>query len=195
MAKDIGALPGDLKRKADSIEKSMANKYKVATKRAAEAAVKRQSRVIESHSGGDSKLSGVNKAKGRAGNAKVGAKFRMLPSGDGGASAEVRATGPLQIIDRDTSGHVIRSAYSNIQTSTRRRGSLRGFIGPVLPGQTTGGRQAVIHIPGVGFRRSARHPGTNGKDTWRKGRDGALDDAGKTIGHEIDEAFRKGARG
>lgn len=143
-----------------------------AVKRSAEKAKAEQLSVIRADSGGDLMLSGVNKSKGRPGNAKLSVNYRVRSSGLT-ATALLKATGPLQIISNDTSGRVIRSAYSsNVRgTAARRRGGARGFIGPVVPGQFAGGgRKAVLNIPGVGFRRSARHPGTKGKDTWQRGR-------------------------
>lgn len=172
MAKDIGALPGDLVRKAEAIERSMARSYRDATRKAANAAKARQEERIAADSGGDMRLSGVNKRRGRAGGAKVGARVRMLREGDGGASAAVLASGPLQLIANPTKAHRIASAFRGAQS-----------------------QRSVINIPGVGYRRSAQHPGTSGKDTWRKARDSAINDAGKAIGREVDDAFRKGARG
>lgn len=172
MARDISQLPADLKRKADSIERSMARSYRDATRKAANAAKLVQEQRIAADSGGDSRLSGVNKRRGRAGGAKVGARVRMLREGAGGATAAVLASGPLQLIANPTKAHKIASAF-----------------------RSSGSRQPVINIPGVGYRRSAQHPGTRGRDTWRKARDGALDDAGRAVGREIDDAFRKGARG
>lgn len=133
-----------------------------------------QEKAIASVAGSDMSLSGVNKAKGRGGGAKVGVSFKVEMKGST-PQAFLKATGPLQLVENDTSGHVIRSAW----TSGKQR---KGFIGPVAGGQFTtsrgGGfigpvmsnRRGVIAIPGVGFRRSARHPGTTGQHPWRKGR-------------------------
>ena len=131
-----------------------------------------QLKKIRSDSGGDGKLSGVNKAKGRPGDTAVGARYRVEARGSS-AQAFLFATGPLQIINNDTVGRVIRSTYSF-------GNGRKGLIGPAAPGQFTArkGRmigpvltnQAVLNIPGVGFRKSARHPGTKGKQTWQQGR-------------------------
>jgi hypothetical protein len=125
--------------------------------------------VIAADSGGDSVLSGVNKSKGRAGGAKVGVKYDLKKGPR--PSAFIKATGPLHLLDRPTAGRVIRSSYA------KGRGR-RGFTGPTLPGQFSGrgmgpNKPAVLNIPGIGFRASARHPGTKGKQTWRKGRKAA----------------------
>ena len=118
-------------------------------------------------SGGDGALSGVGAAKGRGGNAKVGSRIKVDKSKTK-PSALIAAKGPLHIINNDTSGHVIRSAYAG---GARRK----GFIGPTFAGQFGArnvmgpSKRAVINIPGVGFRASARHPGTKGKKTWQAG--------------------------
>lgn len=136
----------------------------VATVReSADVAAKIHDNRISRDSGGDGRLSGMNRAKGRAGNTKVGVRVKADRSSTK-PSAFIGATGPLQLINNDTAGHVIRSAY------TRGRGR-KGFVGPTLPGQfaTTGGGSGAINIPGVGFRAWARHPGTKGKGTWQAG--------------------------
>lgn len=117
--------------------------------------------IMKRDSGGDLRLSGVGRRRGRPGNARIGARYDIR-----GVRAEIRATGPVPLIDQDTAGRVIRSAYL-------RGRQVRGFVGPTSGGQFRGDRRAVLNIPGVGFRRSARHPGTKGKDTWRRGQDRA----------------------
>lgn len=131
-----------------------------------------QDKRIKRDSGGDNRLSGVNAAKGRPGNVKVGVRVKVDKSKTK-PSALIAATGPLQIINNDTSGHVIRSAYTFGK-------SRKGFVGPTLGGQFSArkknfigpvaSQKAAINIPGVGFRASARHPGTKGKQTWQHGR-------------------------
>jgi len=133
-----------------------------------------QEKAIASVAGSDMSLSGANKAKGRPGGVKVGVRYKLEMRGSS-PQAFLRATGPLQLIENNTAGHVIRSAY----TSGAAR---KGFIGPGASGQfstarggnfigpTVSNRRGVISIPGVGFRRSARHPGTTGQHPWRKGR-------------------------
>ena len=137
---------------------------------AAAKAAKEQEARIRKDSGGDMALSGVGKGNNRGGNAKVGVRVKVNKSKTS-PSALVAASGPLQIINNDTAGHVIRS--------TRARGRQRkGFIGPTIGGQFSknNGRfigpekAAVLSIPGIGVRASARHPGTKGKQTWQVGR-------------------------
>lgn len=81
------------------------------------------------------KLRGVGK-KG----AKVGVRYDIL-----GDKALVRATGPFQLIERDTKAHRI----------------------PKVRGARA--RKRIVVIPGVGVRAWANHPGTKGKHPWAKG--------------------------
>jgi hypothetical protein len=78
---------------------------------------------------------------GRAG-AKIGIRARVTADSSRGY---VNATGPYHLIERDTSAH------SEPRTSRRRR------------------RTKVLHIPGIGFRRTVRHPGTHGKHPFKTG--------------------------
>ena len=141
--------------------------------------------VLRRDSGGDLKLSHVGRAKGRPGNAKIGARFDIKIGGSGKSVAVVKATGPVPIIANNTSGHVIRSAYS--------KGKARkGFVGPTFGGQFKGGNKAVLHIPGIGFRRSARHPGTRGKDSWWEGERLGRPRVAKTMDKEINNIIKRG---
>lgn len=81
--------------------------------------------------------SGVLSGVGKRG-AKVGAKTEPLRVG----SAIVKATGPYQLIERDTAGH-----------REPRAGRAK---------------RRVLLIPGVGYRRSVHHPGTKGKHPFEK---------------------------
>jgi hypothetical protein len=135
---------------------------------AAAKAADEQNDRIRRDSGGDGVLSNVGAGNNRAGGTKVGVRVKVDKS-KSRPSALIAATGPLQIINNDTAGHVIRS------TRAKGRGR-KGFVGPTLPGQFGRGKQVgpslrpVINIPGVGARASARHPGTKGKNTWQDGR-------------------------
>ena len=119
--------------------------------------------AINAVAGGDGRLSGVGK-KG----AKVGARFSIKGSTFAPTSI-IKATGPLPLIDSDTKGHVIRSRHV-------RGKARRGFVGPTTSGQFKQKKvmgpslQPVLHIPGIGYRRSARHPGTKGQHVWAKGK-------------------------
>lgn len=161
MGKASGVTGPDLAGLMVNISKAIGTGSKATVSTAALAAKRIHERDIERVAGSDMALSGVNAAKGRKGNTKVGVRFTL----EGNANtpeAFIKATGPLQLVERNTSGHVIRSAYSKGK-------SRKGFVGPTRAGQFSGGSNAVINIPGIGFRRSARHPGTTGQHPWRKG--------------------------
>ena len=119
--------------------------------------------AINAVAGGDGRLSGVG-VRG----AKVGARFSIKGTSTSPESF-IKATGPLPLIENDTKGHVIRSKHV-------RGKARRGFVGPTALGQfkqkkVTGPSLApVLNIPGIGYRRSARHPGTKGQHPWRKGK-------------------------
>ena len=153
-------------------------------KRSAEVAKAEQLKRMKSDSGGDLKLSGVNKAKGRAGNAAIGVNYKVGP----GATAVVKATGPLQIINNDTQSRRIGSAWAG---GTRARRSVA--IGPVAASSSGGGRRAVLNTP-FGFRRSVRHPGTKGKDTWQLGRRDAEPKIRKTMSTRTTAVIAKGMK-
>lgn len=197
MVKPINQLGPDLRRKIEAMERTSRAAAKAAVRQAAEVGKAAHLKTMTADSGGDLRLSGVNRAKGRAGNAKIGVRFRVSDR-DGSPTAEIKATGPLQILNNPTSGHVIRSAYSKgrYRTSSRGRGreTMPQFIGPVLGGQFRGDRRAVLNIPGVGFRRSARHPGTRGKDTWERGRRQARIAMSRAITREADRQMAAGWR-
>jgi hypothetical protein len=143
-------------------------------KASAEAGQKLHAAIIRKDSGGDSQLSGVNAAKGKTGNTKVGVRFKLEKRGTS-PSGVLTATGPLQLINNDTAGRVIRSAY----LYGGRGNARKGMIGPVLAGTFTARRgsfigpvlsnKAVLRLPDGGFRQSVRHPGTSGKQTWQRG--------------------------
>lgn len=199
MAKPISAAGPDIAGRMVKFAKAIEGASVDTVKAAAEAAKAEQLKRMRADSGGDLRLSGVNRRKGRAGNTRIGVSYRVRKaSGVGvGATALVRATGPLQIINNDTTGRVIRSAYSrNTRRAKRIKGSsARGFIGPVLPGQFDGGRKAVLNIPGIGYRRSVRHPGTKGKQTWQLGRRDAEPKIRERMGKRTTAVIARGMKG
>lgn len=89
--------------------------------------------------GSDLKLSGVGKS-----GVKLGVRYDV--KGRTNATALLKATGPWQLIERDTKPHTIRPR-------SRRRKA---------------GKKALA-INGE-VRASAQHPGTRGKEPWAKGR-------------------------
>lgn len=76
--------------------------------------------------------------------AKIGVRVANRSSGLT-STAKVSASGPLPLIDKRTKPHRVPRLRSR-------------------------GRRRVIAIPGIGVRAWANHPGTPGKDTWRRGR-------------------------
>jgi hypothetical protein len=152
----IGPNPGDIAAKKMTSCANALKDTRTLLRPAAAIAVKRIEAQRDLATGGDGRLSGVGKSGARLG-------VRSKPEGTAANGRFfISATGPWQIIENDTGGRVIRSRYAR----GRRR---KGFIGPVAAGQFKGGDRAVLNIPGVGFRRSARHPGTKGKKPWARG--------------------------
>ena len=154
-------------------------------------------REIRKASGGDMKMSGVGRVRGRPGDARVGIRYDINPRGEL-PSATVKATGPLHLLERDTSPHYVTSAWGG--GSRRRRAGdpggassvykrgRKGVMGSteratisvmsalgfsVGGGPTTGkgGRRAVLNMnsSGIGFRRYGTSKGTKGKHPFRNG--------------------------
>jgi hypothetical protein len=120
---------------------------------------------IRTATGGDSRLSGV----GRRG-ARVGARFDV--KGSVNVTALIRATGPMQLIEFDTSPH-------DIQGRKRRRAA-RG-----------GGKVGVLRFADGGFSMTAHHPGTTGKHPFRRGWVKSRHRAGPTFDAEVQRAIRR----
>ena len=120
-------------------------------------------------SGGDSRLSGAS-VKG----ARVGAKFDV--KGSANPTAIIRATGPIQLIERDTKAHTILPRAS--QPGRRRR---RGSKGK--------GKALAF---GGGVYASAQHPGTRGKHLFEKGWKRAAPQAPAVFQAAVRDAVRRG---
>ena len=88
--------------------------------------------------------------------AKVGVQALPAPSGDW----LVKATGPFQLLERDTKGHTIPKTLAAAGSDKRKRQQRAGFRG-----------RKVLLIPGIGYRRSVHHPGTKGKHPFEHGFD------------------------
>ena len=127
-------------------------------------------------SGGDLVLSGV----GKDGKGKLGANFKAL-SGD---ESELRAIGPWQLVEFDTSPRVITSRYGGGSRTTRARaigatagrrvklGTNRVYVASVAEGVERSGDKirGSINIPGIGWRRYARvRRGSKGTRPFAKG--------------------------
>ena len=107
MAKAAGVTGPDLAGLMVNISKAIGAGSKDTVMRAAMSAKQIHEREIARVAGADMALSGVNAAKGRKGNTKVGVRFTL----EGNANtpeAFIKATGPLHLVERNTSGHVIR---------------------------------------------------------------------------------------
>ena len=108
---------------------------------------------------GDGRLSGVGK-KG----AKVGARYDV--KGSTNPTALITATGPMQLIERDTKAHTI--------PKPRRRGRKRYAV-----------------IDGHAYA-SAQHPGTRGKRPFEKGWRRAAPQAPAVFQAAVRDAVRRG---
>lgn len=108
--------------------------------------------------GGDSRLSGV----GRRG-ARVGARYDV--KGVTNPTALIRATGPFQLIEHDTSAHPIRPRR-------RRRG----------------GR---LRLADGSFRAGVRHPGTRAKRPFARGVTRAQSEPGKALDRAVQDAIKR----
>jgi len=174
LKKPISQAGPDVQKIARQLEKGLSTSKLQTVTKAAERAKVVHNHEIAKVAGTDMRLSGVNRAKGRKGNVRVGTKYKVRNKGYAMAEGFVAAVGPMQLIERDTNGHVISSAWA---VGKNRR----GFTGPILPGNFATGMargklgpalpntKAVIKIPGIGYRRYARHPGTKGQEPWAKG--------------------------
>jgi hypothetical protein len=191
-AKSITSMPSDLRKRIDAIGKASQAGAVRTVRKAAEAAKREQDAELRRDSGGDMVLSGTAR-RGR-GARKVGSTIKIRDGNKRSVTAEIKAVGPVPLIANNTVGHVIRSAYVRGTYRTTRTGGQ--ILGPAAP-TITGNRRAVLNILGVGFRRSARHPGTKGKDTWNEGRRKATIKVREVIDRESDnavrDAFRRGA--
>ena len=120
-------------------------------------------------SGGDSRLSGMaSKKTGKGG--KVGARYDMAKAGTHGrsASALVRATGPLHILDSPTRRHQVMASVKKGRSSKSKAGRAQreAFYNAIFGGE--GGFSGVkpLAFKGGGFAYRAQHPGTRGKRSF-----------------------------
>lgn len=155
-------------------------------------AKKIEQREIQKASGGDMRMSGVGRARGRQGNAKVGVRYDIR--GGEVPWSKIKATGPLHLLERDTGGRVIRSAY--LRGAGRKYSGQKAPIqGPGLMGRNfRGDRRAVLNIPGIGYRRSARHPGTKGKHPFAIGQKKAIKPVQRIMRQRTFRVIKKAAK-
>lgn len=166
MAVKVNRLAADIKssQKANLTEASMVMK---------EAVLARGRKA----SGGDLVLSGV----GRDGKGKLGANFKTMSDNK---SSELRAIGPWQFVEFDTSPRVVTSRYGGgsrrsraaaVGASAGRRvkfGTNRVYVASSAEGAERSGDKirGSINIPGIGWRRYARiRRGSKGTRPFAKG--------------------------
>lgn len=87
-------------------------------------------------------------------------------------SVLVKMFGPAHLIERDTKPHVIPRQTG--RKAKKRRGD-----------------KQPLHIPGIGFRANAAHPGTKGKRPWERGLNRALPEVKKAASFEYALTLRK----
>jgi hypothetical protein len=127
---------------------------------------------IAQATGGDSRLSRVRSGRGAA----IAVDVDVVGAGSR-ASARVTPTGPIMLVEEDTSPHRSPFTYrgAGYSMANRRRAGRRGFL----------------FIPGIGFRAAARHPGTKGKHPTREAFTQAGDDAGRAGSLEFTRAVAR----
>ena len=152
MAQSLAQMGVDVGRRMGKMSKAVDGARPKVLKAGAIGAVKVHRKIIKRDVGGDSRLSGVGKR-----GAKVGARFDIK----GRDRVELKATGPLHLVNGPTSPHRI----------PRERKTKRA-------------KKRYAVIPGVGVRAYARHPGTRAKRTWTRAVPKALSAATDEIREE-----------
>lgn len=117
---------------------------------------------VRAATGGDMKLSGGPGRKPK----RVGAKYTV--KGTTNPSAVVKATGPAQLIERDTKAHKI--------APRRRRGQAKA---------------RALRLADGRFAASVQHPGTRGKRPYEKGYLRSRDATGPIFDREVQAAIGK----
>ena len=153
MADDLAGLAVSVGRMPEAIREGQAAGVRKAALQMTRA-IRGEIRVA---SGADSRLSGV----GRRG-VRVGARFDVR--GKVNPTALIRATGPLQLIERDTKAHDIGPRRKYARGSRKKKPAIK-----------FGGRYA----PGV------RHPGTRGRAPFARGVERTRDLPATIIDSEI----------
>lgn len=105
---------------------------------------------IAAATGGDMRLSRVRSGRGAA----ISVELRVVGAGRT-AAAHVVPQGPIMLIERPTSAHREPFRYVSQRTGGRKSYSMAR--------RRKARRADVLYMPGIGFRRSANHPGTKGK--------------------------------
>jgi hypothetical protein len=78
----------------------------------------------------------------------------------------VNASGPYQLIERDTAPHT--------EPRARRRG-----------------KRKTLLIPGIGYRRTVHHPGTHGKHPFKTGIEAYTPEVSRIFERELHRAMQR----
>lgn len=160
MANNVAAQIG---RKMDRMADELRRAQQVAVQAAALAMTTEVRQSIEKVAPGG-RLRGVGKSGG-----KVGARFDM----QGNDKAVIKATGQIQLIERDTKAHSIAPKGAG----PRRRGT---------------GKKAVS-FNGMAFA-SVQHPGTRGQHPFERGVEAGKPKAARKIKDATSDAVKRGMR-
>ena len=157
MPRDLADLAASAGRTAEALQGAQI----VGVKRAALHTTRVVRAEIAAATGGDSRLSGVGKR-----GAKVGARFDLMTA-TRNPTAIIKATGPLQLVERDTRAHTIPR-----QRRRSRRRRYAAFAGRVYS--------------------RVDHPGTRGKRPFARGAQAASPQAQQIFRAEVADAVRRG---
>ena len=166
MTRDLGDLAASASRAA----KAMPEAQVKGVRKSAIHTVEILRREISKVAGPDMRLSGASRS-GRG--AKVGAFFKDV-YGKTDPTVYIRASGPIQLIERNTEPHQIRARGRK----RKKRGS--GFYK---------GRKALT--VGTGLRVEVSHPGTTGQYPWYLGTRKAAKDTPEIFRREVGDAIAK----
>lgn len=137
---------------------------------------------VATATGGDSRLSRIRSGRG----APITVDTAIVGAG-ATASVRITPTGPIMLVEEDTSPHRQPFVYAGASgEGGRRRYAMAGeqlsdrgnFRGQTAT-RRRAGRRGFLWIPGVGYRHTAKHPGTKGKHPVRNAFREAGDDAGR----------------
>ena len=188
MTLPLSAAGADVQRRMERLGDELSNSTADTVAAAAKVAVRVQEQEIRRVAGGDMRLSGAGgRSTRQRGGAKVGARVkRSTNPSNGVAETTVQATGPLHLVERSTSGRIITPLGVKGRSASGKRVGRKGQ-GTLLAGTFTfsGSRQQVLNIPGIGFRKYARHGGTRGQEPWEKGRKAAEPEVRRVIVEQI----------
>ena len=165
MARDLADLAASARRMPEAIRNGESTGVRKATIRATNL-IRDEIRGVT----GDMRLSGVGK-KG----ARVGARYdKHFAATEDAPAMEIKATGPLHLIERDTRAHLI---LPRGQTFTAKGGRRSG--------------RKALKI-GDEFRLYAEHPGTSGKRPFARGVARARPEVPRLIQTEVRKEMARG---